>query len=377
VRRLAKIIALPALIWCLVISFASASPPSPIAPETSQSNIYTDAAYCAKLSIVANDLSIASAQGHQSNHAVQIQKAQSDLAPILRCGVINGDSLISVDNRPLQIALEQAKDLNFAKQSEAMHSLFRQLSILATGNRDSAGDVDPDHAGDAARSVLRENDFSSDPFPTDTWLGKQFDKAGDWIEALFRRLFGHTAPIPRGHLDPQIIWFIIDVILIAAVAALCYFIFIYGRGWVLRRQITLGGNTLQSGLALNALEAALVSARDYNQLIGLAKRSADSGDFRTGYRLVFLATLVLLDTTGKLKIRNSKTNWEYLRGIREAGNLPLHDEMLPHTEEFDRIWYGVGKTNLFEFDSALSRYFSIQRLVMPDIAPSSPVKATV
>jgi hypothetical protein len=79
-------------------------------------------------------------------------------------------------------------------------------------------------------------------------------------------------------------------------------------------------------------------ARDPEELLAEAARLARGGEFRRALRLVYLSALIRLHRAGLLPRQEARTNWEYLRAVR---NLPaVHDPLSHLTAIVDRTWYG-------------------------------------
>lgn len=179
-----------------------------------------------------------------------------------------------------------------------------------------------------ASAVLARPEFQADPAPEPS----VFQKWGDSISAWLK---DHT-PKPTRNAGPNwspnmsVIWTIVILLLVALFSLLVWVIV----GAVGRRAVRA------RAVAQDDTEAALVEARDTVSILDLADEKARSGDHRSAFRLVYLATLVALDTGGILRFDRSKTNWEYLRALRSAGRSDIYDAMQPLTRDFDRLWYG-------------------------------------
>ena len=113
-------------------------------------------------------------------------------------------------------------------------------------------------------------------------------------------------------------------------------------------------------LALDEEEAVLMEARDNDSLLALAEQQAKTGDYRRAFRLVYLASLVTLDTDGVLRFDRSKTNWEYLRALRASGRGDVYTALTPLTREFDQVWYGLAPTDSSQYAWALAQYRALK-----------------
>jgi hypothetical protein len=303
-----------------------------------------------------------------------LSAALVDLAPIVRCTVGYGGSVVYVDNRPLRSTLTRASTTSGARRDGILKAVIQQLALVQSGTSFVTDGQSTARAGDAARTVLRQYEFGSDPYQPPTWSEKQMNKFGDEIRHLLEKLHGGHMAFPTGHIDPNVAKAIAITIAIIAVSLLFGVIYQQISLALWKRQRTV--SSVESGLALTQQEAALVSSRNFSQLLAVAKESAAAGDYRTAYRLVYLAMLVLLDATGNVRLRRSRTNWEYLAHIRSSDKDELYSLMLPLTEEFDRIWYGYGRVDAGDFSTAVSGYEAIDSHVRPLIQASSRVKVS-
>ena len=197
----------------------------------------------------------------------------------------------------------------------------------------------------SAREILAENEFASDPPPPPT-LPERF---AAWLDRMMARLNPPKTNTPNVNfpsVNPNVILGIFIVIAAAAFAVLVAVIV-----------QALGRRGAKSKpLALDEEEATLVEARDNNSLLALAEQQAKAGDYRRAFRLVYIATLVALDSGGVLRFDRSKTNWEYLRALRAAGRGDVFEAMTPLTREFDQVWYGFARTDAVHYARALAQY---------------------
>lgn len=68
-----------------------------------------------------------------------------------------------------------------------------------------------------------------------------------------------------------------------------------------------------------------------------AQQSADTGDYRTAVRYLYLSVLLSLDERDLLRFDRSKTNREYLRSVGDSEFAPTLRDVI---DVFDRVWYG-------------------------------------
>ena len=200
-----------------------------------------------------------------------------------------------------------------------------------------------------AHAVLASTEFGSDPFPPPPLS----ERIAHWIDAQLQKIhWPHSPNVNAPNINAPTISpaFIKGLLVLLAAGAIAVLIAVLVQA-LSRRQARARAAPL-----LDETEAALVEARDTDSLLALAERQAQSGDFRRAFRLIYVATLVALDTGGVLRFDRSKTNWEYLRALRAAGRDDVYQAMMPLTREFDRIWYGLAPAGPGEYARAVARY---------------------
>ena len=270
--------------------------------------------------------------------------AQQELGPIHAVGA-PGHAPTLVDTSSLIQAIQSAEALkNPDSQSAALTDVSHQISLLRRALALTPTRTDPAALTASARAVLAGPEFGSDPPPSPSLA----DRLAAWIDRLFRRR--STPRSGSTNISPKIILGILIVIAAAAFAVLVS-VLVQAIG---RR------DARARPLALDAEEAVLMEARDNDSLLALAEAQAKAGDYRRAFRLVYLASLVALDTDGVLHFDRSKTNWEYLRALRTAGRGDVYAALTPLTREFDQVWYGFAPTDASQYSRALAQYHALR-----------------
>ena len=105
--------------------------------------------------------------------------------------------------------------------------------------------------------------------------------------------------------------------------------------------------------------------------LGTAKARAQQGDYRAAIRLTYIAALWRLGDSGLLTLEKNRTNWEYQRSLRKRSS-KVHDELIPATRLFDRVWYGKQKGTQAEFEAVSAIYEKLPtEFATPDL-PATP-----
>ena len=270
-----------------------------------------------------------------------------------------GSAPAPVDTSRLVAAIAAAEamkdpDLKVA----ALNDVGKQIQSLRASllHLRASPSADPAAARRAARAVLAQPEFGSELPPPPSLV----ERIAAWIDRIWPHpsgSSGFTGPT----VNPNIILGILIVIAVVAFAILV--------GVIVQ---AIGRRSARSKpLALDEEEAVLVDARDNVSLLGLAEQQAKAGDYRRAFRLVYLASLVALDTGGVLRFDRSKTNWEYLRALRAAGRGDIYSALTPLTREFDQVWYGFSLTDASHYARALAQYQALLAAPQAATAPAA------
>jgi len=323
----------------------------------------TPAQYARALGAVKDKLDSAAVSvdaGNDIDNEMPGDTAKRVLGPIDSIREADGGIEV-VDTKSLTASITSADNAKTADdQSAAYKGVSRRIGVireevLASANLpsddSSAGKrgvpLPAEKSRDIARRILSGNDFASEPVPPPSWLERQFDHFGKWLERTLNKLFKRPARnMNMQPVNPMVWWVLLWVI----VAAL--FVFLV---WIIAQIIGRRQRRMKP-LALSDSEEALVDARDKDTLMSLAEKHAKAGDYRAAFRLVYISTLIALDTDGILRFDRSKTNWEYVRQLRSSGRVDIYEVLMPLTRDFDRTWYGLSPTTPDVYRKAVVEY---------------------
>jgi hypothetical protein len=257
------------------------------------------------------------------------------------------------DKQRLLSALDAADKAGSGRagQIEAYRAIENRIAFLRADMitpRNASSDTPPRYLK-LVRSELSRSEFAAEPTTPPNWLARRARAFSEWVSRMIRKLTGRRTPGPG--LPAKwwtVIWWIICAVAIIALFS--------GIVWLIVQLIGQYRGRAAIATLQSSREEALVEARDTVSLIALAERNARAGDYRAAFRLVYLATLVALDTGGVLRFDRSKTNWEYVRALRRSGRPEVYDSLLPLTREFDRIWYGQSAAGPDVYLRAVAEY---------------------
>lgn len=292
--------------------------------------------------------------------------AGASLAPIVRCTVSSpaGTSVVFADNHSLLSSLEAAEGETGEARRGDLNGVAVQIADILAGmaEREPTRKTIAAGAG-TARQVLSGSAYASEPIPSEKWLDRLQERLSRAFQKMLDRLKGPSLTAPKiGPWAPRGL-----LIILGALALAMVIWFLAGPLKALtarlrRRKEGDPAGAAATDLAVTAEEAALVAARAFDKLMDLARLRAQDGDFRSAFRLVYLAALVALDSEGLVKLNRSQTNWEYVRAIRDASRSDLYEILLPVTREFDRIWYGSQPAARADFERIEQSYNAIRAI---------------
>lgn len=341
--------------WALLFVSARAFAATPAQYDAALSRV--QAALAARVDSVQSEYPLPSAQ-------MPLAVAVRALTPI-RALERPGQAPQPVNSVLLLKAIDQADRVSDAKTHvRRLQEVSGQIALLRRELASVPGSAPSGRrAVDAAHAVLAGDAYGFDPVPPpsrwDRWAQRMARNFENWLDRLFRR---SPRPMHMPSISPAFIkgltFVLIAGVFIALVAVLVPLI----RARAPRAR----------PLALDETEAALMEARDTDSLHALAEQKAREGEYRLALRFIYLATLVSLDTGGILRFDRSKTNWEYLRALREAGREDVYRAMTPLTRDFDHIWYGFGHADATDYARARTQYEALLAASQTPAPPSTP-----
>jgi len=317
------------------------------------------AQYAAALHVVREKLDAAAISvdnNEDIDHEMPGDTAKRDLNGIKSIRLPDG-GIERVDTSSICAAITAADNAKTADdQGAAYRGISRRIGLIEAevdarfgdaGDGKKPGLPPPDKSRDLARRILNEPAYASEPVPPPSWLDRKMEAFGKWLDNAINKLLKRpTRNVNMPPVNPKV-WYTLLWIVIGALFVLLVWLIATTIGRRQRRA---------KPLALSDTEEALMEARDKDTLITIAEKHAKSGDYRAAFRLVYLATLIALDTDGILRFDRSKTNWEYVRQLRNSGRIDVYEVLAPMTRDFDRIWYGLSPTTPDVYRRAVIEY---------------------
>ena len=189
--------------------------------------------------------------------------------------------------------------------------------------------VDPVKVRRELRQILASPEYNQVVKPNfiEKWTAQAGKFLGNGIKRFFKWVVDHLS---FGDGDGASV-----IATLGAWAAVIGFLVLLA--WVIRKLI--GSARGQAGIDVSVDDAAyeMPSAR---LLIKQAAKLAESGDYRGAFRAAYIASIAYLDDIRALRFERSRTNWEYLRELKQGGHEKPHNELQPLTADFDRKIYG-------------------------------------
>lgn len=243
----------------------------------------------------------------------------------------NGD-VVEIDNTWLRDALAQEPP-DFPMIVASLGAILDALAQTRTPG-------DP-NALQKLTQVFEVPPFKSREVPSawnNFWSG-----VGQAIADFFERLFNQlpqsninpptpAAPLAFGTLTP------VGWVLLVLGALLILALIIYTLRGV-RRTVTA-----EARVRAEAEEEEVMTVQEATDRTRVA---AQSGDYRTATRYLYLSTLLWLEERGLVRYDRSRTNREYLAQLRGK---PTYDTFVPVVDTFERVWYGKRPLEAGDFE---------------------------
>jgi len=223
--------------------------------------------------------------------------------------------------------------------------LLTLLAAPAFASGANKSSVDPASVRQDLRDILsaREYHRSTEQDPVSKFFAwiysvvvKALGKCWDW---LIRHLHPHFGKSDR------IVTFILAWVVVLAFFALL--------GLVVKWLIQGRGAKKKVRREDVAEDYELPSAKP---LVKQAAKLAEAGDYRGAFRTAYLASISYLDEARALRFERSRTNWEYLRELKQGGHDMPHNELQPLTLDFDHKIYGRAECVKEDYARAVEVY---------------------
>jgi hypothetical protein len=179
-------------------------------------------------------------------------------------------------------------------------------------------------------------------------LGKWFKGFGNWLDRLFRKLFGNqgpSAPASSGYNWMRLLQFLLWVLAAAVIAGIIIFLYRIVRDRR-RRDAPIASEPIQP---LPDLTDENVGADQLPEdgWTKLARELLGRGEFRLALRAFYLASLANLATRNLITLAKFKSNRDYERELGRRGHSfpDLLSIFGQNVSVFDRIWYGLHEIN--------------------------------
>ena len=247
-----------------------------------------------------------------AERAATLARAADALAAIHEVTLSSGER-ITVDNSELATLL---RDPN--KTGNALTRLGALRDVLA----EPLVRINADDLAALHKLVQRP---ATEQNPAASWLDDLLQRISESVY----RLFNNTA---QGIFDVRYVLVVLGALVVVGVAL--YFVL------NLRRNLVA-----DEALPPLAVEEAVRSPRE---AFDNAQRFVGAGDYRRAVRQLYLATLLLLDQSGRIKYDPTLTNREYLQ--QAAADPQAAAALQPIVETFDRTWYGFQPLSPQEFE---------------------------
>lgn len=170
-------------------------------------------------------------------------------------------------------------------------------------------------------------------------------ESGSWLQKLIKRMFRGVAENVDISMPNEIILYI--------VGALILFLILRNSRFSWKQLLNRSDKRIASAGEIRM---------DTNEIdfLALARASEAHKNFDLAVHFRFLHMMNLLSYAGIISIEENKTNWEYVRMIKDGS---LKNGFLSIVSEYDRIWYGEYQISEQGYKSMMGRFGEIDKML--------------
>jgi hypothetical protein len=263
-----------------------------------------------------------------------------------------GGAIIRVDNAWLHEAVDNVIK-NARGDIEQRHSMLTEISDRLANLQRSVKEaqVTPEQGSQDQRerlnAILARSEYQPEQEKESTLKG-WFRKLRDLVLRFLKKLFG--APTARG---PQTsgagLVTVFRILLFLAVLA----ILVFGAAKLTQR-LQRRKNPEEEVETREVLGEEIAEEMTAADLFAQASDLAQQGEYRKAIRRTYIALLCDLEQRGKLRLRRSKTNRDYLDAMRSDQRIyPTFSVM---TNSFEHVWYGQERATEEQFNDFVALY---------------------
>lgn len=170
-------------------------------------------------------------------------------------------------------------------------------------------------------------------------------ESDSWLQRLIQRMFRNVSENVNISMPNEIILYI--------VGALILFLILRNSRFSWKQLLNRGDKRIASAGEIRM---------DTNEtdFLALARASEADKNFGLAVHFRFLHMMNLLSYAGIISIEENKTNWEYVRMIKDGA---LKKGFLSIVSEYDRIWYGEYQISEQGYRSMIMRFGEMDRML--------------
>jgi hypothetical protein len=263
-----------------------------------------------------------------------------------------GGAIIRVDNAWLHEALDNVIK-NAAGDIEQRHSMLIEISDrldnLQQSVKEGQGAQEQLSQGQRERlnAILARAEYQPEQ-KKESMLQGWYRKIRDSLIRLLERLFGRSSAREPQARGAGLVTVFRILVFLAVLAVLVFGTAKFARRLQRRRKPE---EEVETREVLGEEIAEETTAAD---LFTQASELAQQGEYRKAIRRAYIALLCDLEQRGKLRLRRSKTNRDYLDAMRSDHQIYPTFSMM--TESFEHVWYGQERATEKQFNDFVSLY---------------------
>lgn len=262
---------------------------------------------------------------------------------------------IEVSNEWLLSKLKEYSNEKYEskRSNEIVNELLERLAVLKIKLNEletqQLSNLTKDEEKQKLDEILKRDEYKKPKEAEETWLQRKWREFWEWIDSLLKT--ENRREIPDQQIgSPTISNALVYVIVGIAILAIGFLIYRF-LGPLIEKIRKRDKRERKSRVILGEVISA---DEDSNNIFAEAENLARNGNLREAIRKGYIAFLCELSDRKIIGLSTHKTNRDYLRDVSKRKE--LHQKMNSLTNNFERNWYGLRKTEEIDWEEFKQNY---------------------